>query len=90
MTQNTLFDGEEGYIPERDDERLLKQLSRVRTLMSDGKWRTLDEIAAETKDPPASISARLRDLRKLKHGHRIVEKRHVERGLWSYRLVPKA
>lgn len=45
-----------------------QQLVRVRELMRDGKWRTLSEIADVTGDPEASVSARLRDLRRPKYG----------------------
>jgi len=51
------------YEPAFDRERLNAQQKRVFSLMADGQWRTLDEIRTVTKDPEASISARLRDLR---------------------------
>ena len=56
------FDGatyEEAF----DRERLGKQHRRVFELMRDGIWRTFVEIESATGDPPASISARLRDER---------------------------
>jgi hypothetical protein len=59
-------------------------------LMSDGYWRTLDEIAHATGDPHASISAQLRHLRKPRFGAYVVEKRHrgaPARGLYEYRLL---
>lgn len=57
------FDGET-YQPERDHERLETQYERVAALMADAKWRTLEEIGEAVKAPPASVSARLRDMRK--------------------------
>lgn len=54
-----------------DKERLNAQQLRVLTVTLDGKWRTLGEIQHDIAarngvvDPEASISARLRDLRKV-------------------------
>lgn len=83
------FDGRT-YDPALDHDRLARQLGRVYSLMIDGRWRTLDEIARELDDPPASISARLRDLRKPKFGGYEVERRRrgIEiKGLHEYRLL---
>jgi len=87
MPQPPDFDGET-YERDRDHERLTSQLGRVRSLMADGHWRALPEIALGTGDPEASISARLRDLRKTKFGGLRVERRYVEEGLWEYRVSP--
>jgi hypothetical protein len=85
--QETLrFDGSD-YVPERDNERLKGQLLRVYNVMKDGEWRTLREIAETTGDPEASISAQLRHLRKERFGAHIVDKEHIESGLYRYRLV---
>ena len=73
------FDGAT-YQPELDYERLSRQHIRVKAAMSDGRWRTLDEIAAITGDPQASISARLRDLRKPKFGCLRVDRRRRGEG----------
>lgn len=78
------------YDPELDQARLTGQIKRVFDLMSDRQWRTLDEIFSETGDPPASISAQLRHLRKKRFGQHIVEKRRrgePEAGLWEYRVT---
>jgi hypothetical protein len=76
---------------EKDHGRLAAQLGRVRTLMLDSTWRTLPEIEAITHDPQASVSARLRDLRKQKFGGYTVERRRRSEGLHEYRvLLPKA
>lgn len=84
------FDGET-YDHERDHERLTGQLRRVADVVLDGRWRTFDEIEAVTGDPPQSISARLRDLRKRKFGAFTVERRIRDEarsaGLWEYRVV---
>ena len=67
--------------------RLARQLEAVRSLMQDCVPRTLGEIEAATGYPQASISARLRDLRRKEHGEHIVERRHIKNGLWSYRVA---
>jgi hypothetical protein len=84
-----LFDGTT-YEPHHDYSRLAAQMSRVRGLMLDGVWRTLDEIAAQTGDPAQSVSARLRDLRKSKWGSWTVERRRRgdgKRGVHEYRVA---
>lgn len=78
------------YDPETDGERLGAQMIRVLDCMLDGRWRTLREIAAITDDPEASISARLRDVRKI-WGDGAMESRRrasvdARRGVWEYRV----
>lgn len=83
------FDGP-CFDPALDQARLSKQVGRVFGLMSDGVWRTLDEISGATGDPSASISAQLRHLRKPRFGGYTVEKRRrgtPGNGLYEYRLV---
>ncbi len=75
------------YDHQRDGRRLAGQHCRVLAFMRDGEWHTLSEIAAHTKDPEASVSARLRDLRKPRFGSHNIEREYVERGLFRYRLV---
>jgi hypothetical protein len=84
----TLFDGAD-YDPSRDDERLTVQYTRLFTLMKDGVYRSLSEIWEITGDPPASISAQLRHMRKPKFGSHTVNKRYVGNGLYEYQLVTK-
>lgn len=90
MTQRTLFSGPD--VTPADAERLSGQLGAVREIMADGKWRTFKQIgygiyakygliASE-----ASISARLRDLRKPKFGQHVVERQRVGKGLFKYRV----
>lgn len=81
----------ETFEPQLDTARLNAQLRRVRDLVIDGQWRTLREIAAATGDPEASVSARLRDLRKLKFGGWTVKSRRrgeEKRGIHEYRCSP--
>ena len=81
-------DGPE-YVPEIDNARLSSQLLRVKELMLDGVWRSIDEISAITTDPPASVSAQLRHLRKSRFGSYVVDRRPSgdrKNGLFHYRL----
>ena len=84
------FDGAT-YEPEHDKVRLIRQIDRVRRVMTlAGCWFTLDEIHKLTGAPHASISARLRDLRKDRFGCHLVERRaRGERadGLFEYRIA---
>ena len=81
------FDGKT-YSADDDHKRLRGQLWRVFQLMSDGKFRTLAEIAEHAEGSEAACSARLRDLRKEKYGSREIERRRVAGGLWEYRMKP--
>ncbi len=80
------FDGAT-YEKDRDESRLNAQMRRVWRAMLDGKEHTLPELSEKTGDPEASVSARLRDLRKARFGAHRIERRYIERGLWGYRMV---
>jgi len=89
------FDGAT-YEKEFDQKRLGAQMYSVYDLMKDKRWRTLSEIAQITGYPEASISARLRDLRKERFGnHTVNRQRRVvpeaninnETGLFEYQLI---
>ena len=84
------FDGFGGdtYNPAIDRERLGAQQCRVVEAMLDGKWRTLDEIHRLTGDPHASISARLRDVRKI-YNSDAMQHRRLKDGLFVYRIELK-
>lgn len=71
----------------RDLSRLNAQAMAVYRYMRHGEWRTLADIAHNTGHPEASVSARLRDLRKAKFGGFTVERRYIANGLYQYRLV---
>lgn len=68
----------------------MTQTERIRSVMTSqpDRWLTLDEIADITLDPPASVSAQLRHLRKAKHGAHVVEKRRRTDtdAEWEYRV----
>ena len=75
------------YIPQFDKDRLNAQQKRVYRVMRDCEWRTLREIEQITDDPQPSISARLRDLRKM---GLVVERRRrgdPRKGLHEYRVL---
>lgn len=76
----------ETYDQARDGKRLDGQMADVFALMRDGQWRTLGEISGATGHPEASVSARLRDMRKPSLGGFTVDREHVRKGLWRYRL----
>lgn len=78
------FDG--ATIEAQDSKRLASQLERVRTVMSDGQWHTIPELARKAIGSEAAVSARLRDLRKVRFGSCNVERRRITGGLFEYRI----
>ncbi len=87
MSDGLSFRDGETFVQERDGQRLQKQHARVLEALRNGQWWTLAALSAETGDPEASVSARLRDLRKPRFGSHTIERQYVERGLFRYRLV---
>ena len=79
------FDGDT-YTPMLDYVRLTGLLKRVYEVMEDGQWHILAEISWIAGGSQASVSARLRDLRKPKFGSFQVDRERVKAGLWRYRL----
>ncbi len=73
-----------------DMPRLSGQTARVFQMMSDGKYKTLTQIASGCRCLETSASARLRDLRKKRFGSHTVVSRQVEghAGLYEYKLIP--
>ena len=69
--------------------RSRSQLDRVRKAMESGKWFTLDELSALCGGSVASVSARIRDLRKARFGMHYMQGRRIPRGdgLWEYRMA---
>lgn len=103
MSEALLFDGVKEREPntsaqfggvtfsvQHDGPRLAHQLDTVRDYMlSHGDWRTLNEVSEALGFPPASVSARLRDLRKKNFGGYRVERRRrgePKAGLFEYRV----
>jgi hypothetical protein len=79
--------GGDTYDPDRDGSRLQRQLAAITAAMRDGAWHTLAELHQTCGAPEASVSARIRDLRKAKFGSHQIESAYVERGLWRYRMI---
>ena len=77
----------------QDTRRLGAQHQRVFGVMRRGAWFSLAEISAATGAPEASVSARLRDLRKRRFGSYLVDRRRregeEERGTWEYQLTTR-
>lgn len=77
----------------RAAKRLNAQLQRVYDALLDGKWHTFSDLESiiytrtGVRDPQASLSARIRDLRKPEILGAVIDKECLGRGLWSYRLV---
>lgn len=86
VAPNGGFDGST-YDDARDRRRLARQLTAVRRFMSDGEWHHLSEVAHITGNPEASVSARLRDLRKPRFGGFTIEREYRGDGLYAYRMA---
>jgi hypothetical protein len=87
LSEHYEFDGDT-YAPALDQKRLSGQLERVFWAMSDGQWRSLAELSIVSRGTEASVSARLRDLRKPKFGPYVIDRRRVGLiGLFQYRMV---
>ena len=82
---NPDFDGAT-YDPARDQARLRRQLGRVFEALADGQWHTLENLKATCGGTEAALSARLRDLRKAKFGHWLIDHRRHDAGFWLYRM----
>jgi len=83
-TEKTRFHGK-GYDEAIDRERLMNQLKRVASILSDGREydsQTLCNLAGVSF---AAMRNRVSDLR-VYHGH-IIESKRVKDGLWGYRFV---
>lgn len=76
------FDGPD--LEPADTTRLSRQLDRVKAYMLQAGWQTLREIEDATGYPQASISARLRDLKKLRFGGYHVARQRRSQGTWEY------
>lgn len=76
------------YDEDIDRSRLKGQLADVFKLMEDGAWRSLREISLATGHPEASVSARLRDIRKKEFfKNYTTNSRRRTAGTWEYRVV---
>ena len=83
------FDGET-YDKDKDQVRLSRQIDIVQHFLEGNDYVTLDEISSATGiKNMSSISARIGDLRKDRHGNRVVDRKYISDGLYSYKLMPK-
>ncbi len=64
-----------------------KQLEVIFRIMRDGEWRTLRAISEKSGYPEASISARLRDIRKSDYYRRWTMESCQQSGSWAYRVI---
>jgi len=81
------FDGKT-YDKHLDYNRLKSQLSKVFHAMLDGRWHTLEDLVDIVESGTvASVSARLRDLRKFKFGAYLIRTKRNDEGLWKYKLA---
>lgn len=82
------FDGAT-YDAAQDKARLHTQLRDVKELMRDGVWRSLHAISDELGYPEASVSARLRDCRKMRFGGHLIQRQRAKdgKGTFLYRMV---
>jgi hypothetical protein len=87
--QPALFNTAPGFggpdLTPADEVRLTGHLLKVLELMSDGRERTLAQVAAAVHCSEAAAGSRLRDLRKQKFGAFTVPKRRVG-NLWFYKV----
>jgi hypothetical protein len=77
----------ETFDAERDSDRLGRQMTAVRACLSDGNWWTLARLSRAVGGSEASVSARIRDLRKDRFGGHTVERAYAGEGVWKYRLA---
>jgi hypothetical protein len=63
---------------------------QVLALMMDGRTRTITEIARHVGAPEASISARLRDLRKAQFGAWDVKRKKISESTYGYTVTAGA
>lgn len=75
-----------------DRQKLGKQLAAVRDCMVDGQWWTLARLSAATGYPEASLSARIRELKRvgLAYVRRKVGPGEGQMGQWEYRVIVSA
>jgi len=78
------------YNPKYDYDRLNANLKKLYFLMTDAKWRTLQEINYTTGIPEASASAGLRSLQHVKFGGHRLEHQYrgpPKDGLYEYQIT---
>jgi hypothetical protein len=75
-----------------DHARLGQQILRVRDVLSDGRWWSVPGIQREiwqrfrVRDPEPSLSAQIRNLKKVEHGSHVIERKR-DGNVWLFRWV---
>lgn len=64
------------------------QLVRVFNAVRDHRWHTLVGLSNKVSAPPQSVSARLRDLRKVRFGGYQIDRAPLRGNVYKYRLTP--
>ncbi len=83
LRQLSLEDQQPALLP-ADRKRLAAQYLKVEAVMADSEWWTLSDLADYTGHPEASVSARLREMRR--KGWTVDRRRHRPgSGTWEYR-----
>lgn len=92
-----VIDGLDPNTPIAEIQHLSRAIDLVHQVMEENDWLTLFEVQAKVQALPTGrffsetcISARIRDLRKDKHGAHTVDrrKRAGTRNLYEYKLIP--
>jgi len=66
------------------------QIRKVRNLMSDRNWRTLEAISRKCRIPVQSAGSRLRDLRLPDYGrHKVLRAKTHVKGVFTYAVHGK-
>lgn len=85
----TYFNGP-AYTPEYDLARLSSQQAKVKAVMGDGNWHTIEEVTRLVGGGESSVSAQIRHLKKPRFGSNTIDRRRrgdKSQGLFEYRLV---
>jgi hypothetical protein len=67
-------------------KRKSSQSSGVRKVLADRRWHSLRDFR-RVKGMDTSLSARIRDLRKARHGRAVIECKRFEDGTYRYRMT---
>jgi hypothetical protein len=79
--------GGEGILTEDDARETAAGTMRVLELMLDGAWYSAPQICAAAGDEFGPASEGLRRMRELRQRGYRVERKHIGRRTWHYRLV---
>ena len=83
-----VFDGPD--LTTQDNQRLTTQYNKIFNYMSDGRYRTLYQIAKDLNYPESSVSAQLRHMRKPRFGSHTINRKRIETpngGVYEYQLI---